>query len=45
MYIGVDTHKATHTLVSLDEQGRQHKTFQVANTPEPTFRSRIGKFR
>ncbi|MDP9379001.1 MAG: IS110 family transposase [Chloroflexota bacterium] len=34
MYIGVDTHKATHTLVSLDEQGRQHKTFQVANTPE-----------
>jgi transposase len=34
MYIGVDTHKRTHTLVALDEQGRSVATRTVANTPE-----------
>jgi transposase len=34
MYIGVDTHKQTHTLVVIDEQGRWVGTKTVANTPE-----------
>jgi transposase len=34
MYIGVDTHKQTHTLVAPDEQGRQGGTRTIANTPE-----------
>jgi transposase len=34
MYIGVDTHKRTHVLVALDEQGQSRGTRTVANTPE-----------
>jgi transposase len=34
MYIGVDTHKQTHILVALDEQGRSFAMRAVANTPE-----------
>lgn len=34
MYIGVDTHKRTHTLVSSDEHGREAGTRTIANTPE-----------
>jgi transposase len=34
MYIGVDTHKKTHTLVVIDEQGRAVGTRIIANTPE-----------
>jgi len=34
MDIGVDTHKRTHVLVALDEQGHSLGTRTVANTPE-----------
>ena len=34
MAIGVDTHKRTHSLVALEEEGRQLGTKTVANTPE-----------
>lgn len=34
MYIGRDTHKKTHTLVGLDEQGRPCGTGNIPNTPE-----------
>jgi transposase len=34
MEIGVDTHKQTHCLVALDDEGRQLGTKAVANTPE-----------
>jgi transposase len=34
MAIGVDTHKRTHSLVALDEEGRQLGAKTVANTPE-----------
>jgi transposase len=34
MYIGVDTHKRTHTLVALDEQGRSVGMRTIANTAE-----------
>ncbi len=34
MEIGVDTHKRTHCLVALDDEGRQLGTKAVANTPE-----------
>jgi len=34
MYIGVDTHKKTHTLVGIDDQGRTDSTRTVANTPQ-----------
>ena len=34
MYIGVDTHKQTHTLVMLDEQGRIQGTQTITNSPE-----------
>jgi len=34
MAIGVDTHKRTHVLVALDDEGRQLGTKTVANTPE-----------
>lgn len=34
MYIGVDTHKKTHTLVGIDDQGRICGSRTVANTPQ-----------
>ncbi len=34
MYVGVDTHKQTHTLVALDEQGHTLGSRTVVNTPE-----------
>ncbi len=34
MYVGVDTHKRTHTLVAIDEHGRMCGSRTVANTPE-----------
>ena len=34
MYIGIDTHKKTHTLVGLDEHGRPCGTCNIPNTPE-----------
>lgn len=34
MYIGVDTHKQQHELVSLDDMGRLGKALRIANTPE-----------
>jgi transposase len=34
MYIGVDTHKKTHTFVGIDDQGRTDSTRTVANTPQ-----------
>jgi transposase len=34
MYVGVDTHKRTHTLVALDERGQTLGSRTVANTPE-----------
>jgi transposase len=34
MHLGVDTHKRTHVLVALDDEGRQLGTKTVANTPE-----------
>ena len=34
MYLGVDTHKRTHVLVALDEDGRQLGTRTISNTPE-----------
>jgi transposase len=34
MYIGIDTHKKTHTLVALDEQGRQSGACTIPNSPE-----------
>lgn len=34
MYIGVDTHKRTQTLVALDEQGRSVGTRTIVNTAE-----------
>lgn len=34
MYIGVDTHKASHTLAAVDEQGRMGKPLSIHNTPE-----------
>ncbi len=34
MYIGVDTHKATHTLIALDDQGRVRKTLCILNDPQ-----------
>ncbi len=34
MYIGVDTHKAAHVLVALDEQGRTLGTRDITNSPD-----------
>jgi hypothetical protein len=34
MYIGVDTHKQTHTLAAMDEYGRALETRTIANSPE-----------
>jgi len=34
MYIGVDTHKAAHVLVALDEQGRTRGTRDITNSPD-----------
>jgi len=34
MYIGVDTHKQSHTLVALDEQGRSLGARSIANTAD-----------
>src|SRR3954451_14411804 len=34
MYVGADTHKATHVLVALDVHGRTVGTRTVPNTPE-----------
>ena len=34
MEIGVDTHKQTHCLVALDDQGRQLGTRMIPNTPD-----------
>jgi transposase len=34
MQVGVDTHKRTHTLVALDEGGRQLGTRTISNSPE-----------
>jgi transposase len=34
MYLGVDTHKKTHSLVGIDDQGRTCGTRTVANTPQ-----------
>jgi transposase len=34
MSIGVDTHKKTHVLVAIDEQGQTQATQTVANTPD-----------
>ncbi len=34
MYIGVDTHKAPHTLIALDDQGRVRKTLCILNDPQ-----------
>ncbi len=34
MYVGVDTHKKTHTLVAIDEYGRTYGSRSIANTPE-----------
>jgi transposase len=34
MYIGVDTHKRTHTLAAIDEQGRSVGVRTIANSPE-----------
>ncbi len=34
MYIGIDTHKASHTLVALDDEGRAHKALSIPNDPE-----------
>ena len=34
MYIGVDTHKQTHVLVAIDEDGRVSGSRTVTNTPE-----------
>lgn len=34
MYIGVDTHKRSHTLVLLDATGQTVDTLTIANTPE-----------
>jgi transposase len=34
VYIGVDTHERTHTLVAIDEQGRSVGTRAISNTPE-----------
>ncbi len=34
VYIGVDTHKQQHVLVSLDDRGREHKDLCIENTPE-----------
>lgn len=34
MYIGFDTHKRIHTLVAIDEHGRQGATRTITNTPE-----------
>jgi hypothetical protein len=34
MEIGVDTHKRTHVLVALDDEGRQLGTKTASNTPE-----------
>jgi len=34
MEIGVDTHKRTHSLVALDDEGRQLGTKTLSNTPE-----------
>ena len=34
MYIGVDTHKKEHVLVTIDEQGRRGGTHHSPNTPE-----------
>jgi len=34
MYVGVDTHKKTHVLVGIDEQGQTCGTRSVANTPQ-----------
>jgi len=33
MYIGVDTHKQTHTLVMLTEQGGLVETMTIPNEP------------
>ncbi|MDP9382687.1 MAG: IS110 family transposase [Chloroflexota bacterium] len=34
MYIGVDTHKRSHVLVAIDEQGQACGSRKIANTPE-----------
>jgi transposase len=34
MYIGVDTHKKTHVLLAIDEEGRTCGSRTLANTPE-----------
>ncbi len=34
MYVGVDTHRKTHTLVAIDEHGRAYGSRTIANTPE-----------
>jgi hypothetical protein len=34
MYIGVATHKHTHTLAAIDEYGRSRETRTIANSPE-----------
>lgn len=34
MYVGVGTHKKTHTLVAIDEDGRTYGSRTIANTPE-----------
>ena len=34
MYLGVDTHKRTHEIVALDEQGRVMGLHSLANTAE-----------
>lgn len=34
MYIGVDTHKQTHVLVAIDEQGQTCGSRKIANTPQ-----------
>ncbi len=38
MQLGVDTHKKTHVLVALDDEGRQLGTRATPNTPEGTVR-------